>query len=154
MNKFTITFALLGICSTGFSQSNTLAGGGEATGSGGSVSYSVGQVDYINSSGTGGSVNQGVQQPYELFVAGISEGGLISLNMYPNPTSDQLIIEIDETLKDLSFDLTDMNGKVLISQTIKDKETLLNLKEFASGSYHLVVQHENEIIESFKIIKN
>lgn len=154
MKKFTITIALLGTCYAGLAQSNTLSGGGEATGSGGSVSYSIGQVDYINSSGSGGSVNQGVQQPYELFVAGLSEEGLVSLNMYPNPTSDKLIIEVDETLQDLTFDLTDMNGKLLISQPIKEKETVLNLKELAVGSYNLIVQHQNGIIESFKIIKN
>lgn len=154
MNKIAITIALMGTCYSGLAQSNTVSGGGEATGSGGSVSYSIGQVDYINSSGSGGSVNQGVQQPFELFVAGLSEEGLISLNLYPNPTSDQLIIEIDETLKDLSLNLTDMNGKILISQPVQAKETILSLKELAVGSYNLMVQHDNEIIESFKIIKN
>jgi hypothetical protein len=39
--------------------------GGEATGSGGSVSYSVGQVVYTTNTGINGSVAQGVQQPYE-----------------------------------------------------------------------------------------
>jgi hypothetical protein len=41
------------------------AAGGEATGSGGTTSYSVGQIVYYSNSEAGGSENQGVQQPYE-----------------------------------------------------------------------------------------
>ena len=42
------------------------ASGANATGSGGSVSYSVGQVLYTTNSGSNGSSAQGVQQPYEI----------------------------------------------------------------------------------------
>jgi hypothetical protein len=42
--------------------------GGNASGSGGSVSYSVGQVAYQTHTGTNGSVVEGVQQPYEISV--------------------------------------------------------------------------------------
>ena len=45
-------------------QENTVASGGKATGSGGTVSYSVGQVVYTTNAGTNGSLSQGVQQPY------------------------------------------------------------------------------------------
>jgi len=41
------------------------AAGGEATGSGGTVSYSLGQVVYTFNSGAGGRENQGVQQPVD-----------------------------------------------------------------------------------------
>jgi hypothetical protein len=41
-------------------------GGGNATGSGGSVSYTIGQVAYGAFSGTTGSVIQGIQQPYDI----------------------------------------------------------------------------------------
>jgi len=40
-------------------------GGGEATGAGGTVSFSVGQVVYSFNQGIGGRENQGVQQPFE-----------------------------------------------------------------------------------------
>ena len=38
------------------------ASGGDATGSGGSVAYSVGQIVYTTPTGTTGSVAQGVEQ--------------------------------------------------------------------------------------------
>ena len=57
------------------------ATGGEASGSGGSASYTVGQVVYTTNVGTNGnSVAEGVQQPYEIsVVTGIPEAKDISL---------------------------------------------------------------------------
>ncbi|MCP4553263.1 MAG: T9SS C-terminal target domain-containing protein, partial [Bacteroidetes bacterium] len=46
-------------------QTTANTSGGEASGSGGAVSYSVGQVVCQTYSGTNGSVAEGVQQPYE-----------------------------------------------------------------------------------------
>ena len=42
--------------------------GGNASGSGGSVSYTVGQIVYTTNTDSNGSVAQGVQQPYEISV--------------------------------------------------------------------------------------
>lgn len=49
-------------------QENIYPDGGTATGSGGSVTYTVGQVTYCTFTGTNGSVAHGVQQPYEISV--------------------------------------------------------------------------------------
>ncbi len=46
-------------------QNGAVASGGEATGTGGNVSFSVGQTDYINLTSTNHSSNQGIQQPFE-----------------------------------------------------------------------------------------
>jgi len=65
------------------------ASGGNATGSGGTVSYTVGQIQYNTYSGTNGTVSQGVQQPYEIsVVTAIKNTGEITLEciVYPNPT--------------------------------------------------------------------
>lgn len=47
-----------------FAQRGNVSSGGNATGSGGSVSYSVGQVFFSSNSGASGSINQGVQQSF------------------------------------------------------------------------------------------
>jgi hypothetical protein len=70
--------------------------GGNATGSGGSASYSVGQPFYTTSTGNSGSVAQGVQHAYEIFSIGIKETALdISIMAYPNPTTDGLTLQIN-----------------------------------------------------------
>ena len=48
-------------------QQTNASAGGNATGSGGTVSYTIGQQEYSSFSSVGGSVNQGVQQPQEFF---------------------------------------------------------------------------------------
>ena len=66
--------------------------GGEATGSGGTVSYTVGQVNYQTASGTNGSISEGVQQPFEISVTSTNDISGVSLNVkaYPNPTQGEV----------------------------------------------------------------
>ena len=67
-------------------QSSINSAGAEATGQGGSLSYSVGQVVYSASSSSAGAVSAGVQQAYEVSVATqVSETNLnIDASVYPN----------------------------------------------------------------------
>ena len=48
----------------GVAQENSVSVGGDITGVNGSVSFSVGQIDYTYVSGTNGNINEGVQQPF------------------------------------------------------------------------------------------
>ena len=75
------TVLLLGLGLTGVqAQTSVNATGGDASGGGGSVSYSVGQVVYTTHTGTSGSVAEGVQQPYEIsVVTGLEEAQSINL---------------------------------------------------------------------------
>lgn len=60
-----IVLFCLGITNT-FAQQANASSGAVASGSGGSVSYSVGQLVIKTETGSAGSVAQGVQQPYEI----------------------------------------------------------------------------------------
>ena len=89
-------------------QESVNSSGGEATGAGGTVSYSVGQVVYTTNTGSNGSVAQGVQQPYEISTSGLTEVKGISLQIstYPNPVLDYLILKIEAySNENYSFDL-------------------------------------------------
>ena len=78
----------------GFSQEAIPASGGDASGVGGTLSYTVGQLVYTNNSGNNGSVAQGVQQPYEISTTVGIEITNISLDFiaYPNPTSSNIVL--------------------------------------------------------------
>ncbi|MEN8230679.1 MAG: T9SS C-terminal target domain-containing protein, partial [Bacteroidota bacterium] len=106
---FIITI-LLGFGLTGLQAQEAIpATGGNASGSGGSVSYTVGQVTYQTHSGTSGSIAEGVQQPYEIWVVTDIEeaaGINLSVNAYPNPVTDHLILTVEDLkLSTLSFQL-------------------------------------------------
>lgn len=153
MKKLTSIIFLLLINFT-LAQKSVVASGGKATGTGGTASFSVGQVTY--KSPEGNIVSDGVQQPYEIQTLGKSDFKNIELTMkvYPNPTIDELKLKItDQDLNDLSYILIDSSGKMLSSEKINIEESSINMKEYTTGIYFLNVLSKNEKIKSFKILK-
>ena len=132
------------------------ATGGDASGSGGSVAYSVGQIVYTTSTGTTGSVAQGVEQAYEISSVGIKETALnISLSIFPNPTSDYLTLKVqDYNNEALSYSLLDEQGKLVLNEQITNQDTQVAMSNLARGAYFINVLQENKKIQTFKIIKN
>jgi hypothetical protein len=138
-------------------QESTNASGGDAIGSGGTVAYSLGQLAYTTNASASGTVNQGVQQAYEIFTVGIKETELnISLSVFPNPTADNLTLQIsDYNNEKLSYQLYDMQGKLLDNGQVTAKQTLMNTSSLSPATYFInVVNQKNKQVQSFKIIKN
>jgi len=132
--------------------------GGNASGSGGSASYTVGQAVYTSNTETGGTVAQGVQQPYEIWVeTTIEEAKGINLlvTAYPNPTTDYLTLRIDEfDISDLSYQLYDMQGKLLRNEKITSNQTRIVMSNLAPATYSVKVVQGNKEIKTFKIVKH
>ena len=142
-------------------QETSTATGGNASGSGGSVSYSVGQVVFNTNIGTNGSVAQGVQQPFEIsVVTGIAEakGINLSVSAYPNPTADFLNLKVDASptlsIQSLSYQLYDMNGKLLENKNLESNETSIVMSNLVPANYFLKVIQSDKEVKTFKIIKN
>jgi hypothetical protein len=67
--KSTLTVCLFIWAVTGlYAQSGTVTSGGQSTGTGGAVSYTIGQVAYNLGAGTGGIITEGLQQPAEILI--------------------------------------------------------------------------------------
>ena len=145
----------LGI-SSGYAQDTGNASGGDASGSGGTVAYSIGQIVYTYESGTNGNTNQGVQQPYEIYSVGIDESmTTISLITYPNPTTDYLVLEFtDYSNEKMEYHLIDLNGKTIIKNSISSSKTKIDLNTYSKGIYFIKIIKELKEIKTFKIIKN
>jgi len=139
-------------------QSTNPASGGNASGSGGSVSYTIGQIVYTKNNGTNGSVAQGVQQPYEIsVVTGIEEALGISLEImvYPNPATDFVKLKIENyEVQNLRYQLYDINGSLLQDNKIVGNETNIVMSYYMSATYFLKVTDNNKVVKTFKIIKN
>ena len=133
------------------------ASGSSASGAGGSISYSLGQVVYTTHTGTNGSVALGVQHPYEIsVVTAIEEAKSINLSVtvYPNPTADFLTLEVKEfDLSNLSFQLYDMSGKLLQRENIIGNLINITINNHKPATYILKIFQDNKEIKSFKIIK-
>jgi len=153
----TVLWLFIGL--TGLQAQNTIsASGGNASGSGGSVSYTIGQVVYNTYTGTNGSAAQGVQQPYEIsVVTGIEEAKDISLEImvYPNPAQDYVILKIKNyEVENLRYQLYDINGSLLQDNKIVGNETNIVMSNYVSAIYFLKVTDNNKVVKTFKIIKH
>jgi len=131
--------------------------GGDATGSGGTVAYSVGQVVYTANNGSSGSVTQGVQHAYEIFPVDNMETAMnISLNAYPNPTTENLILQISDFKNEtLWYQLIDLQGKLISNGQVTAKQTEINTSSLPTAAYFISVKNQdNKKVQTFKIIKN
>lgn len=139
-----------------YSQQTVPASGGEATGSVGSSSYTVGQAFYSTTTTATGTVAQGLQQTFEFQT--LSNPMLLSVQLttvtYPNPTTDFVVLKItDSALKNLQYTLFDLNGKTIVSKPITTSSTEIDMKNFSTGMYLLKLTKKDQPLKTFKIIK-
>ena len=156
-NKLTVLFLALSFASVQAQQVITTSGG-NAIGSGGSVSYSVGQIVYKTNSGSLGSVSQGVQQPYEISIVSVFEeenGISLLFSSYPNPTTTSLTLKVGNyNFENLNYQLFDGNGRNLLDNKIYQAETAITMEIFPVGIYFLKVSNGSIEMKTLKIIKN
>ncbi len=141
--------------SAAMAQESVNAAGSNASGSGGSTNYSVGQIVYTTNTETNGSVAQGVQQPCEIsVVTAIEEAKGILVSAYPNPVTEYLTLSIEEfEISNLSYQLYDMQGKPLQNKKITSKQTCIIMNNLVSAKYFVKVIQNNKEVKTFKIVK-
>lgn len=158
--KFKLSAILfLGFGLTGLqAQTAVPTSGGDASGIGGSSSYSIGQIVYTTNIGASGSVAQGVQQPFEISViTGLKEAKDLNLSVlaYPNPTTYFLNLKVENYENtNLSYQLYDISGKLLEIKKITDNETRIAMNNLVPAIYFVKVSQGNKDVKTFKIIKN
>lgn len=141
-------------------QQAVTAAGGNATGSGGSVSYSVGQPACATYSNLNGSVAEGVQQPFEIYQYTATEDpSLVPTGywVYPNPTGNNLTLKSERPLNQVNgkpcYQLTDFTGRLLLGGEVNGTETTLPTACLAAGVYLLRIKEGDTQIITFNIIK-
>jgi hypothetical protein len=139
-------------------QSAIPATGGNASGPGGSSSYTIGQVVFNTIGGAAGTVIQGVQQPYEISVVTAlekTEDITLECIVYPNPTRNTIKLFISSYEdNNMRFRLVDINGVLLQDEKIESKETDISMERFSPAVYFLKIMKGNMEIKTFKVIKN
>ena len=136
-----------------------LTTGNDATGSSGSVTYSIGQVFYTYIGKSVYNVAQGIQhQEINTFLG--TEDDIIKndaeIFVFPNPTTDFVKInmkglELEEGQQ--TYQLFDIHGRLIEQNKINQTETQISLSNLSSSLYILQVSVNNEIFKTFKIIK-
>ena len=81
----------------------------------------------------------------------------INLNLfaYPNPTSDLLILEVENPKgQSFSYHLYDMQGKLKRNEKVTGNSTTIKMGDQSIGIYFLRVTNKNKVVKTFRIIKN
>ena len=78
----------------------------------------------------------------------ITENGVSNLSIYPNPTSDQITIDIKGYYGDVNVEVYDLQGRLLETTT----NTKVSLKKHAKGIYVLKVSY-GEITEEVRVVR-
>lgn len=89
---------------------------------------------------------------------GVEEKGdksVFDVNLYPNPAIDQVMLKLTniKTNEFITWDLVDINGKIIKSEKLKNPESSIPLVGISQGVYFLKVE-SNLYSKSFKLIKN
>jgi hypothetical protein len=154
-NFFSLSLIFCGICNSN-AQRGPVSSGAELSGSQGFVSYSIGQIDYITSTGTDGTVTtEGLQQPYEISVTDQATTDL-DIAVYQNLTSDFVVLSIlGGSFETLYYTIYDVQGKLIKKNKIMENKTDISLNELANAIYFIkVFNNEDKGIKTFKVIKN
>ncbi|MCU7614440.1 T9SS type A sorting domain-containing protein [Chryseobacterium sp. GMJ5] len=135
-------------------QKALLATGSNATGGNGSVSYSVGQIDFTTKEN---QVMEGVQQAYEITTLSTTEtagSDRKDILLYPNPFKDFLFVDFTTNdYRNSEFQLFDSSGKLLKEDKIKESKSEFNFSELPSAMYIIRINQNGKNIKTFKIIK-
>ncbi len=117
--------------------------------------YSIGEMTLVTTErNTNLIVTQGLLQPHGSGSGTQSQPGNAAMplsdmvKVYPNPTTNILFVEsVENADADISYQLFDAAGKVVISKTIALKagpnKFSLDLESFAAGAYYLMVRKPN-----------
>ena len=74
------------------------------------------------------------------------------VNIFPNPTKDQIKIDIFQSNLPCTFEIIDLGGKILLNTYLVNEHTLLNLEQYNTNYYLYRVTKNNEIIDIGNLI--
>jgi len=101
------------------------------------------------------SCGDGTPRTLNISVTGIEDAAYNMFNIYPNPAKDYLNIEFESNDTEISYALIDINGKIIISNIIKDTQNTakLNISSLDKGIYTLRLIINNEVINKKIVIE-
>lgn len=118
------------------------------------IDFTIGETIIETIDSDSYKLTQGFHQG-NLIVESIEENKSgFSITLFPNPVLFQLNLSFEEYKENYTYQIIDINGKILLLQSISSALTTIDVDNIASGIYFLNINDENhEIIESFKVIK-
>ncbi len=94
-----------------------------------------------------------VKTDYILIPVSLSENSSESIIVYPNPVTDNLHI-IFPDIKSRNIILNNVDGKQVLWLSTNQKEEILDIENFSTGIYSLIISSDDDTISVIKVVKN
>jgi len=104
-----------------------------------------------NRSGVAGSLLNvdAIRFGYKTSSVGISDlAAKINLSVYPNPASHQLTVTSEQTESDIYFEMTDVNGRIVLAKNIKNGNHTFNVSQLENGNYFYRISADGIVVKS------
>ena len=72
----------------------------------------------------------------------------INLAVYPNPASHQLTVTSKQTESDIYFEMTDVNGRIVLAKNIKNGNHTFNVSQLENGNYFYRISADGIVVKS------
>lgn len=117
---------------------------GYFTGAGNTFSYTFNQVGSTNyvCDPHAGNMNGTVTVTS---TAGITKNNLLSFDMYPNPVSDMLTVQLPTGTEKAEVSIIDYTGRLVFSKTISSNDTSIDVQSISKGIYIIRVASNAKI---------
>ena len=77
--------------------------------------------------------------------AGITKNNLLSFDMYPNPVSDMLTVQLPTGTEKAEVSIIDYTGRLVFSKTISSNDTSIDVQSISRGIYIIRVASNAKI---------
>ena len=121
--------------------------GDHFTGTNASLSWTIGEVMIETVSGTNNMLTQGFHQPgVQATIIEEVLPGYIKINVFPNPATESITVNLENNTLKLNVELYDMTGKLLISKEIEPLQSsfVVNVRDLANAGYLLRIHSEDK----------
>ena len=150
--------ALPFLCSSVFAQTiqNSVIGSAGASAAAGGVQmdYTVGEIVVETFTAGGNTLTQGFHQTNLTLVAIENLELFADVVLYPNPTIDQVQLDIPEAYGLMDVLLYDVTGKLVVSLASVSGKQTLDMSSKAVGTYYMhLMQPNTGEFKTFKLIK-
>jgi hypothetical protein len=150
-------FLTMAISTALIAQQQLVPAGGNAAGTSGTISYTLGQPLLVQLNGQGVSLTGGVQQPFEIsVVSGLKDPRFdqMALTVFPNPVQQKLVLSYNEVFAGpLSYALYNLQGELIVNGKVQQTNTEIIVDYLPSSTYLLRITEGSREVKTFRIIK-
>lgn len=151
--KYTLLFFSFFLLLTATAQEVISTQGDSYSNSSANIDFTIGEVVINTVSNASNDLTQGFHQTNWKFVGLEDHAPTFEVSVFPNPASSLLTIKA-VAFENVTYMLYDANGKIVSQDKLTAELTSIPVSHLATGNYSLVLQHEQQLLKTVKLIKS